>query len=53
MKIIDNDEMLAINGGVALTGTMLNAIIKGISTLLEVGRSFGTAIRMYFSKRKC
>ena len=54
MKIIDNKEMITISGGaIGLSGTMLNAIVKGIDLLLEMGRSFGTSLRMFFSKKKC
>ena len=43
--IMNENELLDIEGGINITGTMLNSIIKGISTILDLGRSFGTAIR--------
>ena len=42
---MNENELLDIEGGINITGTMLNSIIKGISTILDLGRSFGTAIR--------
>ncbi len=50
--IINNEEMINVSGG-AISGSMLNAISRGLSTLLDLGRSLGTAIRMIYSGKRC
>lgn len=42
--ILKNEELKEISGG-AITGTFINAIIKGVNSFLDLGRSIGTAIR--------
>lgn len=44
---LSNNELKNINGGV-ISGTLLNAAISGAKILLELGRSFGSAIRRFF-----
>lgn len=39
-------ELLDINGGgFQITATFLNALARGINTILDLGRSLGTVIR--------
>lgn len=45
-------EMLEINGG-AISGNLLNYVIKGFNTLLDLGRSLGSAIRRLTSNNLC
>lgn len=45
MKLLTKNELKEINGGVNITATFINYAIRGINTLLELGRSLGTAIR--------
>lgn len=45
-------ELVNIKGG-SITGTFLNAVTRMFSTLLEVGRSIGSAILRYRSKNYC
>ena len=42
--ILKEEELRFIYGG-AITGTFINAIIKGVNSFLDLGRSIGTAIR--------
>ncbi len=42
--ILKEEELRMIHGG-AITGTFINAIIKGVNSFLDLGRSIGTAIR--------
>ena len=54
MHIINNqNELLAIMGGLDLNGTIINAFSSGIKTLLELGRSLGTAIRRVVDGSVC
>lgn len=52
MKKLDKDELLNIKGG-AITGTYVNAIVRGIEALLDLGRSFGSSIRRWTSNDIC
>lgn len=42
---LEKQELLQIVGGFNLSATYLNAIARGIETILDLGRSLGTAIR--------
>lgn len=45
MKILNKHQLANINGGVNISGTLINAFIKGVNSFLDLGRSIGTAIR--------
>ena len=49
---LEKKEMLEISGG-AISGNLLNYVIKGFNTLLDLGRSLGSAIRRLTSNRLC
>ena len=49
---LKNEELIKVIGG-NISGTLLNSITNLIDTIMDVGRSFGTAIRMMFSHRSC
>jgi len=38
------EELKQISGG-GISATLVNAFIRGVNTFLDVGRSFGSAIR--------
>ena len=46
------EELRKINGG-AISATLITSIVRGINSLLDLGRSFGTAIRRITSGTKC
>ena len=50
---LSNQELIIISGGLSLSGTLINSISRGINSLLEVGRSLGTAIRRIINKNLC
>ena len=51
---LENNEMLVIYGGsTAFSGTLLNSIAKLINTVMDVGRTIGTAIRMVATGKRC
>lgn len=52
--ILTNKELIMIVGGSSsLSGTFINSISKLITTLLDLGRSIGSAIRYARSKKIC
>ena len=50
---LTKEQLIQINGGGWLTGTVLNAIIKGIGTIVDLGRNLGSAIRRISAKNVC
>lgn len=52
MKLQD-EQLKTIIGGAAVSGTLINAFCKGIEIILEVGRSFGSAIRRLGDHNTC
>ena len=50
---IEKHELLMINGGGSISGTLINAFVRGINVLLDLGRSLGTAIRRIGSNTVC
>lgn len=49
---LQKTELLNITGG-NISGTMINAFAKAINSLLDLGRSLGTAIRRIVSGNLC
>lgn len=52
MKLLKKEELLEIKGG-TISATYINAIVKGIDVILELGRSLGTAIRKWSTGNIC
>ena len=52
MRELDKKELLNVEGG-SISGTMINSITRGINTLLDMGRSLGSAIRRIGSGNVC
>ena len=46
-----DEEFANISGG--LNGTIINAISRLISTLLELGRTIGSSLNRFKHKNKC
>lgn len=54
MKELDNKELLCIEGGSNwLTASFLNASSRALSTIMDLGRSLGTAIRRTINGSVC
>lgn len=52
--IINDLELTKITGGATtISGTLINAVCKLVNTLLELGRTVGSAIRTAQTGRKC
>ena len=41
---MSNEELMQVQGG-AFSATMLNAIVKAVNTVFELGQTVGSAIR--------
>lgn len=52
MKQLNNEQLMEINGG-AFSGSLINAFVRGIEAILDLGRSLGNAIRRIKSKSIC
>lgn len=51
---LKKQELLQIQGGaVNINGTWINAVVRGIEAILDLGRSLGTAIRRIGSNSVC
>ena len=46
-------ELNDIIGGASISASMLNAISRGIESLYNLGRAFGTAINMLIKGKRC
>ena len=55
MRELDNKELLYIEGGALnwLSASFLNAASRALSTIMELGRSLGTAIRRTINGSVC
>ena len=54
MVELDNKELMDIIGGANwLTASFLNAASRAIDTVMDIGRSLGSAIRRAFSGKIC
>lgn len=51
---IEKKELLEIRGGgSSISGTVLNAIVKGVQFIYELGQALGTSISRMSKKRYC
>jgi len=50
--ILKKQELLQIKGG-ETTSSLINAIARGISVFLDLGRAIGAAIRRVSSGKSC
>ena len=48
-----NEELYKINGGATINASWLNSLARGVEVLYNLGRSFGTAIRMIIKGSQC
>lgn len=53
MITMKNEELINVKGGINITGTFISSLVKGIGTMLDLGRSFGTAIRRWMNGSVC
>lgn len=43
--MLEKEELLQVVGGFNWNGTLISSIVRGINSILEVGRNLGSAIR--------
>lgn len=53
MEIKENELMGVQGGGITVNATLINAFARAISTVLDLGRTVGSAIRRIYSKNYC
>lgn len=51
--ILKKEELLLIQGGFSISGTLINSLVRGINVFLDLGRSVGTAIRRIGGNKLC
>lgn len=52
-EIKEFEKLYEIDGGADISGSLINAFSTGIKTVMNVGRSLGTAIRRIISGSLC
>lgn len=53
MKELKKEILINIEGGINITGTILNAFEKLLGTILDAGRSLGSSIRRISDNKIC
>ena len=53
MSDLNKEELLDISGGATWSASLLNAVSRAVTTLVDLGRSLGTAIRRGISGKVC
>ena len=53
MNRLENEQLISVKGGAGLNSSMLNALIRTVSTLFTLGQAVGSAIRRGFTKNYC
>lgn len=49
---LNKQQLLEIDGG-GISGTLLSSIIKGVTSIFDLGKSLGTALRRIIGKNIC
>ena len=52
MNELTKEQLKQIEGG-AISGTLINALIRGVNSILDLGRSLGSAIRRISENNVC
>lgn len=52
-KVLKKKDLIKIEGGINITGTLISSWVKGINAMLDLGRSVGTALRRLRSNNLC
>lgn len=53
MKELNKNEMISINAGATISGTLINAICRGANVFTDLGRYLGSSIRRIIDKNLC
>ncbi len=52
MKLTKKEAKM-ISGGAGISGTLINALIKGFNAFMDIGRYFGSSIRRLIGGNYC
>lgn len=53
MKELTKEELFSIEGGINISGTLLNSFSTLLKTINSLGRNLGSAIRRISSNKMC
>lgn len=53
MKKLSKEEMIRINAGATISGTLVNSVWNGVKAFIDVGRYAGSAIRRLIDRNLC
>lgn len=53
MNKLNKHELVEIKAGATISGTLFNAIARGVTVFTDLGRYLGSAIRRLTSKNYC
>lgn len=53
MKEIKTDKLVLIEGGIDVSGAVINSFTAGIKIILELGRSLGSVLRRGSTGNMC
>lgn len=46
-------ELYNVVGGASISASLINALSRGIDTIYNLGRAFGTALNMLIKGKRC
>ena len=52
-RVISNKELINIKGGAVFSASVVNALVRMITSAYELGRTLGTIIRRSKDKKTC
>lgn len=50
---LNNKELKQIKGGAGISSSLVNSLIRGVNSLLDVGRYLGSSIRRFAGGNTC
>ena len=53
MRKLKRDEMIKIDGGSSLSSTLISALTRAGTAIMDIGRSLGSAIRRIYEGSSC
>ena len=53
MESLCDEQLFYVNGGAGLNSSMLNALIRTVSTLFTLGQAVGSAIKRGTTRKYC
>ena len=53
MKELRKEELLDVVGGATISATLINAVTRAVTTIIDLGKTLGSAIRRAISGTVC